>query len=188
MSIKGKLASWFYRMLRPAMIYGYKDHRGNRLKKVRIGSSTFIYGNQNLDLEDDVYIGHHNFIEASNGISIATGCQITNNVTITTHSSHTSVRLYRENYFGNSDMVGYLTGSVSIGEYSFVGPYSTIMPGTKLGKGTLIKAYSYVKGEFPDFAILSGNPAKVVGDVRDLDQVFLDQHPELKESYEKWTR
>ena len=59
---------------------------------------------------------------------------------------------------------------------------------TYYSKKDQLKAYCYVKGEFPDFAILSGNPAKVVGDVRNLDQVFLDQHPELKESYETWTK
>jgi len=188
MGLKGKMAGWLSRLSRPRMIYGYRSQNGDRLTKVRIGSSTFINARERLSLQDDIYIGHNNFIEASNGISIETGCQITNNVTITTHSSHTSVRLYRERYYGKSEMVGYLTGEVEIGQYSFIGPYSTIMPSTKLGKGTLVKAYSYVQGEFPDFAILSGNPAQVIGDVRELDQVFLDKHPELKESYDIWAK
>jgi acetyltransferase-like isoleucine patch superfamily enzyme len=56
-----------------------------------------------------------------------------------------------------------------------------------MGKGCLVQAYSYVKGEFPDFAIIGGNPAVVVGDTRELDQRFLNDHPELKATYESWT-
>jgi hypothetical protein len=59
---------------------------------------------------------------------------------------------------------------------------------TYYSKKDQLKAYSYVQGEFPDFAILSGNPAQVIGDVRELDQVFLDKHPELKESYDIWAK
>ena len=49
---------------------------------------------KNLKLGNNVFIGHYNFIEASNGITIEEGCQITNFISITTHSSHISIRLY----------------------------------------------------------------------------------------------
>jgi acetyltransferase-like isoleucine patch superfamily enzyme len=62
------------------------------------------------------------------------------------------------------------------------------MPNTKIGKGSLVAAYSYVKGEFPDFSIISGNPAKVIGDTRDMDERQLKQHPELRSYYDDWTK
>jgi hypothetical protein len=43
-----------------------------------------------------------------------------------------------------------------------------------------------VKGAFPDFAILAGNPAKVVGDTRQFDAKLLAEHPDLKEHYKAW--
>jgi acetyltransferase-like isoleucine patch superfamily enzyme len=96
------------------------------------------------------------------------------------------MRLYGPSYAGK-EMIGYVKGAIHIGKYSFIGPHCTLMPGTKLGKGTLVQAYSYLKGEFPDYSIIGGNPAKIIGDTREVDQKFLIQHPELKPNYEFWT-
>jgi acetyltransferase-like isoleucine patch superfamily enzyme len=58
-----------------------------------------------------------------------------------------------------------------------------------LGKGCLVGAYSYVQaGEYPDFSILKGNPAKIVGDTRDMDAPYLAAHPELRETYLAWAQ
>ena len=83
-------------------------------------------------------------------------------------------------------MKGYVKGSVFIGKYTFVGPHSTIMPNTKIGKGSLVSAYSYVQGDFPDFSIISGNPAQVVGNTKDMDAKYLEDYPELQEHYKSW--
>jgi len=162
------------------------NHNGIRLSKVRISDSTAINVPEKLELSDNVFIGHFNFIEASNGITIEEGVQLTNYISVLTHSSHISIRLYGKHYLGKKDPVGYKTGSVSIGAFSFIGPHVTIMPGTTIGKGSLVSAYAYVKGDFPDFSIISGNPAKVIGDTRTLDKPFLEAHPELQENYNEW--
>jgi acetyltransferase-like isoleucine patch superfamily enzyme len=60
------------------------------------------------------------------------------------------------------------------------------MPGTKIGKGCLVAAYSFVKGDFPDFSIIGGNPASIVGTTKDLDKDYLEQYPELQEFYSEW--
>lgn len=170
---------------KPKMISPYVDHKGKIIPRTRVSNSTFIDHPQNLDLASNVYIGHHNFIEASQGITIEKGCQITSFISITTHSSHQSIRLYGDHYAG-AEMVGYIKGSVHIGMYTFIGPHSTIMPNTSIGKGSIVAAYSYVQGEFPDFSIVAGNPAKVIGDTREKDQQLLENHPELKEYYHEW--
>jgi acetyltransferase-like isoleucine patch superfamily enzyme len=170
----------------PRMLYGIKDGAGRRIQGTRISSHTFIDHPKSLFLGPRVYIGHFNVLEASHGLNIEEGVQVTTHCVITTHSSHRSIRLYGPNYAG-TNLLGYLTGSVHIGKFTFIGPHSTIMPGTRMGKGCLVQAYSYVKGEFPDFAIIGGNPAVVVGDTRELDQRFLNDHPELKATYESWT-
>lgn len=167
------------------MIYGVILN-GKSLPLTRIGSHTSIVGETNLDLANDVFIGQFNFIEASNGIKISEGCQITNYISILSHSSHQSIRLYGKEYRNHTDLKAYVKGQVEIGKYTFVGPHSTILPNTKIGKGSIVSAYSMVKGDFPDFAIIAGNPAKVVGDTRDKDQEWLEKHPELKKFYDQW--
>lgn len=172
---------------RPKIIWGYqRKHDGKYLERVRISNATFLDFEEKMDISNNVFIGHFNFIEASNELTIEEGVQITNFVTITTHSSHQSIRLYGAKYTG-PNMVGYKKGAVHIGKYSFVGPHSTIMPGTTIGKGCIVSAYSYVKGDFPDFSIIGGNPATVIGDTRDADHKILAEHPELKAHYNEWS-
>lgn len=170
----------------PRMISPFFGRDGKPILRTRVSNSTFIDQIQGLDLAENVYIGHHNFLEASHGIRIEEGCQITSFISITSHSSHQSIRLYGKSYAGK-EMIGYITGSVHIGKYTFVGPHSTIMPNTKIGKGSIVAAYSYVQGEFPDFAIIAGNPAVVIGDTRERDQAMIAQHPELKQYYDEWS-
>jgi len=164
---------------RPNMIVGYRRYDGTYLKHTRISNTTFINIRKKLNIEDKVFIGHYNFIEASNGITIEEGCQITNYVSITTHSSHISIRLHGPSYYGNHDIKGYIEGAVYIGKYTFIGPHTVIMPNTRIGKGCIVSAFSHVKGEYPDFSIIKGNPAKVVGDTRELDKDFLEEDREL---------
>ena len=172
---------------RPRMLNKIKDNQKNIISKTRISSSTFIDHPRTLELAENVYIGHFNFIEASQGLKIDTGVQITSFITITTHSSHQAIRLYGNAYSG-ADMLGYIKGPIEIGAYSFSGPHTTIMPNTKIGKGCIVSAYSYVKGEFPDFSIIGGNPAKVIGDTRTLDASFLKENPSLKSNYDAWAK
>ena len=165
----------------------YADNNGKLLEKTSVSNSTFIDYPNNLTLGKRVYIGHFNFIEASNGIEIEDGCQITTYCTITSHSSHQAIRLYGYDYSG-ANMIGYKKGGIKIGKFSFIGPHSTIMPGTKIGKGSIVSAYSYVQGEFPDFAIIGGNPAKIIGDTREKDYELLKKYPELNDYYDKWAK
>lgn len=160
---------------------------GRRLVNTRVSNTCSLVSMEHLNIQDNVFIGHFNFIEASNGITIEEGCQITNYISIITHSSHISIRLYGKQYAG-LDMKGYVKGSVFIGKYTFIGPHSVIMPGTKIGKGSIVSAYSMVKGEFPEFSIIAGNPAKVVGNTRNIDGPFLQANPELRTFYEEWAK
>jgi acetyltransferase-like isoleucine patch superfamily enzyme len=50
----------------------------------------------------------------------------------------------------------------------------------------IVRAYSYVDGEVPDFAIVAGQPAKVIGDTRDADSEWLDAHPQERAAYDAW--
>jgi acetyltransferase-like isoleucine patch superfamily enzyme len=72
---------------------------------------------------------------------------------------------------------------VHIGAYSFLGAHVTVLPGTHIGRGCVVSAYSLVKGDFPDGTIIAGNPAKVVGQTARSDADWLEKHPQLKASY-----
>ena len=50
-----------------------------------------------------------------------------------------------------------------IGDYSWIGMNSIILPGVKLGKRTVVAAGAVITKSFPEgFCVLAGNPAKIV--------------------------
>jgi acetyltransferase-like isoleucine patch superfamily enzyme len=51
---------------------------------------------------------------------------------------------------------------VEIGPGSWLGAGCVILPGTRLGRNTVVAAGTVVRGEFPDHAVLAGIPAEVV--------------------------
>lgn len=172
---------FFFRML-----FG-EASRGRRLPHTRISAASCIEHEDRLRLGDHVYIGPFNFIEASGGITIEEGVQITSHVSIVTHSSHRAMRLLGREYVGwAGERPGWVAGAVHIGAYSFIGPQVLIEAGTLLGRGTLVRAGSIVRGQFPDFAVLDGRPAQVVGDARERDEALLQRHPELRAHYDAW--
>ncbi|MDO9512191.1 MAG: acyltransferase [Bacteroidales bacterium] len=183
--ICNRLGSLLARHSGPRMLYGFRRSDGIFLPLFRRGSTTFIDHPESFFPSDNVYVGHHNYLEASSGLHIGEFSQITSFISITTHSSHDAIRLYGRHYGGN-DMKAYHRAPVYVGSFCFIGPHVVIMPGTKIGKGCLVKAYSYLDGEFPDFSIIGGNPAKVLGSTIDRDDIFLLQNPELRLFYEEW--
>jgi len=170
--------------LRPSIIF-HTDKK-KKFYSARISTSAAIEHSDRLTLGKNVFIGHHAFIDATNSIEIEEGCQIAHHATILTHSTHDSVRLYGDAFHNNTNAKTTLKASVKIGAYSFIGSYSLLMPATVLGKGCLVYAYSYVDGTFPDYSILSGKPAKIIGNTRERDDNLIRQFPELKELYNSW--
>jgi sugar O-acyltransferase (sialic acid O-acetyltransferase NeuD family) len=55
-----------------------------------------------------------------------------------------------------------LTGGVEIGELSFIGANSTILPGVKIGKNCKVGAGSVVRKNVPDNSLVYGNPFRIV--------------------------
>jgi acetyltransferase-like isoleucine patch superfamily enzyme len=175
----------FFRMLFGEM------QRGQPLPGTRISPSTCIEREDRLTLGDDVFIGHFNFIEASSGVCIGSSTQVTNFISIVSHSTHRSVRVAARLSgapapAADGSQPSDIRAPIEIGPYCFIGPHSVIEAGAVLGKGCLVTAGSRVRGTFGDFAVLSGNPAQVVGDTRTQDARWLAEHPDYLPAYERW--
>ncbi|WP_087744364.1 MULTISPECIES: acyltransferase [unclassified Acidovorax] len=178
---------WLWRQLFYRMVFGEQGRTGQALPHTRIAPSTCIEGEAGLELADHVFIGQFNFLDATAGLRIAEGVQITNFVSIVTHSSHRSIRLLGRAYASHQGEVPtYVRALIEIGAYSFIGPHSVVEAGSRIGKGVVVCAHSRVRGEVPDFAIMAGSPAAIIGDVRTGDARLLAQHPELATHYAAW--
>lgn len=187
---RARLNRWRRRawhLLAHRMLFGERAADGRVLAATRIAPSTCLEGLDGLDLADHVFIGQFNFIEASAGLVIEEGVQITNFCSIVTHSTHRSIRLMgRLTAAASGERIGDMRSPVRIGAYSYIGPHSLIEAGTTIGRGSLVAAYSRVRGTHPDFAVLAGNPAQVVGDTRQRDAEWLERYPQLREAYGAW--
>ncbi|MFZ2988727.1 acyltransferase [Ideonella sp.] len=175
----------FYRI-----VFGERS-AGRLLAGTRISPAACIDSEDQLVLGDHVYIGPFNFIDASGGVTLGEGVQVTSHVSIVSHSSHRAMRLLGEGYArwpgqGFGHRPGWIAGPVVIGPYSFIGPHSLIEANSRLGRGTLVCAGSFVRGDYPDFAILEGRPARIVGDSRRSDERLLERYPELRPLYDAW--
>jgi serine acetyltransferase len=52
--------------------------------------------------------------------------------------------------------------AVEIGSGSWLGANVVVLPGTKLGRNTVVAAGAVVRGEFPDHVVIGGVPARVL--------------------------
>jgi acetyltransferase-like isoleucine patch superfamily enzyme len=172
----------------PRMHYGWRAADGTWLAHTRISSATHIEAPAALVIADHVYIGPFNFVDASAGLTIGEGVQVTTHCTLLTHSSHHALRRAGRAYWGAADPPGYVRAPTSIGAYSFIGPHSVIAPGARIGRGVLVRAFSYVAGEVPDFAVLGGQPARTIGDTREIDAAWLAANPGQRADYDAWVR
>jgi len=89
-------------------------------------------------------------------ITIKDDCTITSRVIILAHDAST------KKYINYSKIK-----PVIIGEKTFIGMGSIILPGVTVGKQVIIGAGSVVTNDIPDNAIVAGNPAKIIGNVED---------------------
>jgi acetyltransferase-like isoleucine patch superfamily enzyme len=174
----------------PRIAYGWRNADGSFQPHSRVSTHTCFEGLEGLVLQDHVFVGHFNRLDGSNGLLIEEGVQVTNHVSILSHSSHRSVRVMGRRYLGDPKPVGYVRKATRVGAYSFIGPHSVVAPGAQIGKGVVVQAFSFVSGAVPDFAIVGptalGKPAEVLGDTRELDRALLQRHPELQPVYAQW--
>jgi maltose O-acetyltransferase len=80
------------------------------------------------------------------------------------------VMIYNSEHDINSEFFDAVSSPVEIGDYVFIGPRVIILPGVKVGKGAVIAAGAVVTKDVPEYTIVGGVPAKIIGErqIKDL--------------------
>lgn len=116
------------------------------------------------------YIDYDSHLDPSGGLTIAQGVVISTKVTILTHDWSFLKKLKARNATYDESMSTTAFSPVEIGEETFVGAGSIILPGTRIGKYCIVGAGATVKGKFADYSVIAGTPARRIKDTREHQQ------------------
>ena len=187
----GRIISWFLhlfsRVHKPFMVYGYRNYKTGKFQKLtRISSSAKLLNKRNIDLADNIWIGHYCLVDGTGGVTLDEGVQLSSHTVVYSHSSQDAIRLLGKHFIEQAatKRPGYKLKPVSIGKYTFVGTSSVILPGSVIGKGCIIGAGTVVNGIIPDYAIAVGNPVKIIGDTRQRDKSRFGERVDLESYYD----
>ena len=126
-----------------------------------IGSETII--GKNVYVDFDVPVGSR--CKVQNNCSLYHGATIEDGVFIGPHVVLTNDKKPRAiNADGSLKAADdWVLGHITIRYGASVGANSTILPGVTIGRFALVGAGSVVTRDVPDYALVSGNPARQVG-------------------------
>ena len=148
-------------------------------------------GNYRLAIENGLTVGEGvslvgggksiNFGSEPYLITLGNHCRISTEVFFVTHDGGTWAFRDQEKY---KDIIKY--GRISVGEHTFIGTRSIIMPGVTIGRRCVIGAGSVVTNDIPDNSVAVGVPAKVIMTTEEYAERCLNrQKPYCRAEYEK---
>lgn len=133
---------FFFRLAGMKIGKGSRIHIGARFfypANIKIGEGSIIGDNIFLDGRDKLIIGNH--------VDIASG-----------------VMIYNSEHEINSEDFHAISASVEIEDYVFIGPRAIILPGVKIGRGAVVAAGAVVTKDVPEYMVVGGVPATVIGE------------------------
>lgn len=125
---------------------------------VYIGHNTILKGyyNNEIIIEDGTWIGQNCFLHSAGGIIIGKSVGIGPCVKILT-SSHINDNLARPVLHNPIEFK-----KVIVKDGTDLGVSSIVLPGVTIGEGAIVGAGSIVTKDVADYAIVAGNPAKII--------------------------
>ncbi len=124
--------------------------------KIHMGAK--FYNPKGINIGEDTIIGDHIFLDGRAKLKIGNHTDIASEVMI-----------YNSEHDLDSETFKPREEPVEVGDYVFIGPRVIILPGVKIGKGAVVAAGAVVTKDVPDFAIVGGVPAKVIGERKNKD-------------------
>jgi len=110
--------------------------------------SPFINIGDNVEINENVRIRQN--VRIGNDVLIAPGVQL---ISINHEYSDTSIPMKNQ---------GEIKGKIEIEDDVWLGTNVIVLPNIKIGKGSIVGAGSIVTKDVPKYAVVAGNPAKLV--------------------------
>lgn len=128
------------------------------------GNNVFIRNSARLEGVGDgkIIIGNFSSFEQNLHITSGKKVEIGNNVTASFNVMITDIDHDYTQIDTHILDQKYIFKETKIGDYCFLGAGVRIQAGTILGKQCIVGTNSVVRGEFPDYSVIVGSPAKIV--------------------------
>lgn len=115
-----------------------------------------IVNPQNVTLNNNIYIGPEAWISAHANVEFESGVIVGPRLKVYT-ANHNYLSEISIPYDGVT-----VLKEVKVGKNTWIGGDVIILPGVKIGEGVVVGGGSVVTKNVPDYAIIGGNPAKVI--------------------------
>lgn len=132
----------------------------------RIGRYSSVHTGCRYYAVENLSIGDHSVVNCSVILDARLGLTIGNNVSVSEQ-----VAIYSMQHDINDPGFRTEGGHVIVGDRAYIGARAIILPGVHVGYGAVIAAGSVVTKDIPDYGIVGGVPAKLIGQ-RSSDLVY----------------
>jgi len=118
--------------------------------------SKFIIGDGKLEIGRNCLLGEYGIYNTFSKLIIGNDVITADRVSFVTNiHQYEDISLPIKNQPSSSD-------EIKIGDGTWIGMNATILAGTHIGKNCVIAAHSVVKGDFPDYCVIGGVPARII--------------------------
>lgn len=142
-------------------VYFIRNFYYRKIMRISIGEKTSIHLNvyieginplkKRLVIGKTTSVGRNSYLDTRGTIIIGDNVSISPDVKIITGQHDL-----------NSNDFKYISSPVEIDDYVWIGSGAIILPGVRLGKGSVVAAGSVVTKNVENYSVVGGNPAKIL--------------------------
>ncbi len=144
------------RIFKPILISNPENIKLGKNILIRQGARLEIVGSGEIEIGDNCNFEQNLHLTCGEKIIIGRNVTVTCQVMITdidhNYSEIDTPILSQKN----------IVKPTSVGDYCFIGAGARIQAGTSLGKQCIVGANAVVRGDFPDYCVIVGVPAKII--------------------------
>lgn len=159
--------SWVY------SAFAFVHCRSRRLTAVRVGRDTGVYHGCFFELGPggEVEIGDYcalvgAIVATDRRVVIGDGCFLAHEVVLADGPAAAPWPAPPEGAGGSAGEPGERPVSIELGANVWIGARAILLGGARVGEGAIVGAAAVVDGSVPAYAVVAGNPARVVGEAR----------------------
>lgn len=117
-----------------------------------------FYDPAGISIGEDSIVGDHALLDGRDKLIIGKHVDIAS-----------SVMIYNSEHDIDTPNFHAILAPVDIEDYAFIGPRAIILPGVRIGKGAVVAAGAVVTKNVPEFTIVGGVPAQIIGERKNKD-------------------